>query len=56
MDRELIDQYTAGGAKLRRAVEGLTRQDVLARPGPDNGRFRKSSSTSPTVTPSPSTG
>ena len=34
MDRELIDQYTAGGAKLRRAVEGLTRQDLLARPGP----------------------
>ena len=34
MDRGLIDQYTAGGAKLRRAVEGLTRQDLLARPGP----------------------
>jgi uncharacterized damage-inducible protein DinB len=34
MDRSLIEQYVAGGAKLRRAVEGLTRQDVLAKPGP----------------------
>lgn len=34
MDRELINHYSAGGAKLRRALEGLTRQDLLARPGP----------------------
>jgi uncharacterized damage-inducible protein DinB len=34
MDRSLIEQYVAGGPKLRRAVEGLTRQDLLAKPGP----------------------
>lgn len=34
MDRALIDEYVAGGALLRRAVEGLTREDLLARPGP----------------------
>lgn len=34
MDRGLIDEFVAGGAKLRRSVDGLTRQDLLARPGP----------------------
>jgi hypothetical protein len=34
MDRALIDQYEAGGEILRRAVAGLTRDDLLARPGP----------------------
>jgi uncharacterized damage-inducible protein DinB len=34
MDRTLIETYAAGGAKLRKAVEGLTREDFLAKPGP----------------------
>lgn len=34
MDRALIDQYEAGGEILRRAVAGLSRADLVARPGP----------------------
>ena len=34
MNRELIEQWAAGGAVLRRAVSGLTREDLTARPGP----------------------
>lgn len=34
MNRELIDQYAAGGGKLRPAIAGLNRDDLLARPGP----------------------
>jgi uncharacterized damage-inducible protein DinB len=34
MDRELIERYAAGGAKLRRAVAGLTPDELRARPGP----------------------
>src|SRR4051812_38327592 len=34
MDRELIEQYVAGAAKLRRAVAGLTQEEARARPGP----------------------
>src|SRR5262245_65377499 len=34
MDRELIDQFEAGAAKLRRAVAGLGEEEVRARPGP----------------------
>jgi len=34
MDHLLIQQYENGGANLRRAVEGLTGDDLLARPGP----------------------
>ena len=34
MDRGVIERYEAGGRTLRRAVEGLTREDLLARPGP----------------------
>src|SRR5215213_7747734 len=34
MTRELIDQYAAGGDKLRRSIAGLTRDELLARPGP----------------------
>src|SRR5262249_43156669 len=34
MNRELIEQYVAGGAKLRRAVTGLTQEELRARPGP----------------------
>lgn len=34
MNRELIDQYAAGGSKLHPAIAGLTRDDFLARPGP----------------------
>jgi uncharacterized damage-inducible protein DinB len=34
MNRELIEQYVAGGAKLRRAVAGLTPEELRARPGP----------------------
>jgi hypothetical protein len=34
MHRDLIDQYAAGGGKLRPAIAGLTRDDLLARPGP----------------------
>src|ERR1700686_3731346 len=34
MNRELIEQYAAGGEKLRRAVAGLTQEELTARPGP----------------------
>ena len=34
MNRELIEQYVAGAAKLRGAVQGLSRAELLARPGP----------------------
>ena len=34
MNRELIESYAAGGETLRRAVQGLEREDLLARPGP----------------------
>ena len=34
MNRTLIETYAAGGQKLRHAVAGLSREDVLARPGP----------------------
>jgi hypothetical protein len=34
MNRECIEQYAAGGPTLRRAVEGLTRDDLLTKPGP----------------------
>ncbi len=34
MNRDLIEQYVAGAAKLRRAVAGLTQEDIRARPGP----------------------
>src|SRR5947199_536122 len=33
---ELIDSYLAGPRELRRAVAGLTREEVLARPVPGN--------------------
>jgi uncharacterized damage-inducible protein DinB len=34
MDRDLIEHYVAGSEKLRRAVAGLSREEMLARPGP----------------------
>src|SRR5271165_3228236 len=34
MNRELIESYAAGGETLRRAVQGLSPEDLLARPGP----------------------
>jgi uncharacterized damage-inducible protein DinB len=34
MDRSLIEMYAAGPAKLRRALHGLTREELTARPGP----------------------
>jgi uncharacterized damage-inducible protein DinB len=34
MNRDLIEQYVAGAAKLRRAVAGLTPEELRARPGP----------------------
>ena len=34
MDATVIGQYAAGGAKLRRAVAGLTHDELTARPGP----------------------
>jgi hypothetical protein len=34
MNRDLIEQYVAGGGKLRRAVAGLTPDELRARPGP----------------------
>ena len=34
MNRNLIEVYAAGGEKLRRATQGLTREDLLAHPGP----------------------
>lgn len=32
--QELIEAYAAGGPRLRQAIAGLTRDDLLARPGP----------------------
>jgi uncharacterized damage-inducible protein DinB len=34
MDRTLIERYVAGGETLRRAVQGLTPDDLRATPGP----------------------
>jgi len=34
MNHKLIEQYAAGGEKLRQAVVGLSREDLVARPGP----------------------
>ena len=34
MNRNIIETYAAGGQKLRHAVAGLSREDLLARPGP----------------------
>ncbi len=34
MNRALIETYAEGGQKLRHAVAGLSREDLLARPGP----------------------
>jgi hypothetical protein len=34
MDRNLIETYAAGGQKLRHFVAGLSREDLIARPGP----------------------
>jgi uncharacterized damage-inducible protein DinB len=34
MNRDLIESYAAGGETLRRSVQGLTRDELLARPGP----------------------
>lgn len=34
MKRDLIEQYEAGSAQLRRAVAGLTPEELRARPGP----------------------
>jgi uncharacterized damage-inducible protein DinB len=36
MDRQLIEQFEAGGPRLRQAVQGLNQKDVTARPGPGN--------------------
>ena len=34
MDRRLIDDFAADGAKLRKAVAGLKQEEIIARPGP----------------------
>jgi uncharacterized damage-inducible protein DinB len=34
MNRQLIEEYVACGARLRQAVAGLTQEDLTARPGP----------------------
>jgi uncharacterized damage-inducible protein DinB len=34
MNRDLIESYSADGETLRQAVQGLSREDLLARPGP----------------------
>ena len=34
MDRNLIDKFAAGGGELSEAIRGLTRDDLLAAPGP----------------------
>jgi uncharacterized damage-inducible protein DinB len=34
MNRDLIEHYEAGSEKLRRAVAGLSREELQARPGP----------------------
>ncbi|HTK74963.1 MAG TPA: DinB family protein [Gemmataceae bacterium] len=34
MDRSLIEQFVAGGTKLRQAVQGLTPAELKVKPGP----------------------
>jgi uncharacterized damage-inducible protein DinB len=34
MNRDLIESYAVGGDILRRAVQDLSREDLIARPGP----------------------
>ena len=34
MNRDIIESFAAGAETLRRAVDGLTQDDLLARPGP----------------------
>ena len=34
MNRALIESFAAGGETLRQALQGLSREDLLARPGP----------------------
>ncbi len=34
MNRDLIESFAAGGGILRRAVDGLSHDDLIARPGP----------------------
>ena len=34
MNRDLIESYAAGGETLRRAVQGLSHDDLIAHPGP----------------------
>jgi uncharacterized damage-inducible protein DinB len=34
MDRAVIEPFAAGGLKLRQAIQGLTRADLIAKPGP----------------------
>jgi len=34
MNRSVIEDYVAGGQKLRRSVAGLDKADLSARPGP----------------------
>ena len=34
MDRSVIEAYVAAPAKLRKAVQGLSREELTARPGP----------------------
>src|ERR1700733_1131801 len=36
MNRHLIDEFVACGARLRHAVDGLSHEDLTARPGPGN--------------------
>jgi uncharacterized damage-inducible protein DinB len=36
MNRDVIESYTAGGGTLRQVVEGLSHDDLIARPGPGN--------------------
>ena len=54
MDRSLIEAYESAPAKLRRAVQGLTREELTARPGRGSGRYWKWSFTSSTATASAS--
>jgi uncharacterized damage-inducible protein DinB len=34
MNRDLVNQYASGAEKLRQAIAGLSRSDLLAKPGP----------------------
>ncbi len=34
MNRDVIESFTAGGGTLRQAVESLSHDDLIARPGP----------------------